>query len=1191
MTATKSKVRDKSSISRHQKVIIGIAVAFLLYSVTGFMILPVLLKNILAKKLTENLHRPVSIKTIQINPYLFKITVNNFQVASRDGDGQFIGFESLFVDLESISIIKRALVIKSLVLSDPRINLDRHMDSSYNFSDLIPAKAEKKKDGSKPFLFSLNNIEIKNGLIVFADEPKKTTHRVTDLNIAVPFLSNIRHDVEIKVKPAFSGIVNGAPINLSGSSTPFNDTRRTVFNLRLNRLNIPEYLAYLPGTGDLTLKSGQLDMAVVLGFRMQPGKIPALTLSGKFSLLGVDVAGIQGESYLTIPQIDLVFLDSKPLEKDFHLSKITIKEPDFLLRRKNDGAILPLALLPEKTESQAPEPKTGQENDLKLLVDEIDLNRGRVHFDDRSNSEPFATTLSPVDVKISNLSTLEGAEAKYDVALQTEAEESVAASGMLSLNPLATQLHVALQSFKVPRFSPYYQDSITSKVADGRLDLAADLHYSNQNEEKTIKAENIGVKLTALAINDKEGESLLTIPALTLTESSLDMTDRRIIVGNFSGNDGRLHLVRQQDGTINLSRILKPASTDAKQDGTNAGSSKEWSATLKKGSINGSSIIFNDNVPAEPTTILVDKIGLKAEDISTAGDSRGKVDLSMRIDKKADVSITGPLGVKPLSASLTLNLANLPVKTLQPYFSDRVNLVISDGAVSADGELKITSGDSDKLSTRFQGNAGVADFSSFDPVAGEEFLKWKDLKLTGMDYDSDRSAFRINKITWLDFYNKISVFEDGAVNLKGVLKNTGEPETAAPEKNLAEQTAEQADEGKSSLLVEIDTVSLKNGQFDFMDRSIKPYYSTSLSEISGTVTGLSSQPGVTAEADISAKLDKLAPLNITGKINPLSKDLFADLVINCKDIELSPTSPYTGKYIGYTVAKGKLSLDLKYLVEGTKLSGKNKAFLDQFTLGETVKSPDNLNLPINLAISLLKNRKGEISLNVPVSGDLNDPKFSIGGIVFKAIINLIAKAATSPFALLGALIPQGEDLQHINFAPGSSTIGEEYAKKLDTIAKVLYDRPGLKMDIAGSFNAEEERKVLHEMRFEQLLKNEKFKELSKKKGETVSLDKITVAPEEYETYLKEAFKEADIEKPKNILGFAKKLPPEEMEKLLRDSITITDDDLRLLAIQRANAVKSYIAAAGPVEPERLFIIEPQAGKDETGAPQVEMTIK
>ena len=1187
MTPGKSRKRQTGSMSRHQKFLVGIAIAFLLYSIAGFMVLPVLLKNILEKKLTENLNRPVSIETIQVNPYVFKITVNNFQVGSRDDDEHFIGFERLFVDLESASIFKRALVIKSLILSGPSINLARYKDSTYNFSDLIVSTDNKEEKESKPFLFSLNNIEIKNGSIVFADEPKEATHRVSDLNISVPFLSNVRHDVEINVKPAFSAIVNDTPVNMTGMTIPFHDTRRTVFNIRINRLNIPEYLAYLPNLGNLTLKSGKLDIKAVLGFEMQPGNIPALTLSGALALHGIDVAEMQGESYLTIPQVDLKLLDSKPLEKNFHLANITISKPEFLLRRKNDGTISPLDFLPEPQESETPESETDQQTPLELLVDEIALNSGTVHFDDQANSEPFTTTLYPLAVKISNLSTLEDAEAPVDISLQTEAEESVAINGALSLNPMEVHLHVTVQELQIPRFRPYYQENITPEVEDGRLDLAADLQFSKEDAGDIIRADNIGGQLSSLAVNDKDGESLITIPSLSIAESSLDMTDRRIVVGDFSGSAGKLHLVRQQDGIINLTRLLEPAPEKTKTETAEADSTKEWTATLEKGDISGFSVIFTDNTLAEPTTIPVDKIRLTAEDISTVEGSSGKVNLDLLIDRKANLSITGPLGVMPLSASLTLNLEGLPVKTIQPYFSDKVNLVISDGAISADGQLEVTSGEHDALSTQFQGNARIADLASFDPVAGEEFLKWQELSLTGMDYDSDRSSFRIDKINWHNFYNKIAVFEDGGVNLKAVLKKTGEPETDIPEKSVPEPAGEE----ESPFLIEINTVSLKKGQFDFLDRSIKPHYSTNLSDIAGTITGLSSQAGVTAEADITGKLDKHAPLHITGKVNPLSKELFADLAIDFKDIELSPTSPYTGKFIGYTVSKGKLSLDLQYLVEGSKLSGKNKAFLDQFTLGETVKSPDSLNLPIKLAISLLRNRKGEITVNVPVKGDLDDPEFRIGGIVFKAIISLIAKAATSPFALLGALIPEGKDLQHVDFVPGSSQLGDEYAEKLDTIAKVLYDRPGLKMDIAGSFNAVEEREVLHEMRFEQLLKNEKFKDLSKKKDETASLDEITVEPEEYETYLKKAYKEADIEKPKNIFGFAKKLPPEEMEKLLRASITITDDDLRLLALQRANVVKSYIVDAGPVEPERLFIIEPRTGEGKTDTPQVEMTIK
>ncbi|MDH3867186.1 MAG: hypothetical protein OES39_08845, partial [Desulfobulbaceae bacterium] len=240
---------------------------------------------------------------------------------------------------------------------------------------------------------------------------------------------------------------------------------------------------------------------------------------------------------------------------------------------------------------------------------------------------------------------------------------------------------------------------------------------------------------------------------------------------------------------------------------------------------------------------------------------------------------------------------------------------------------------------------------------------------------------------------------------------------------------------------------------------------------------------------------------------------------------------------------------------------------------------------------LLRNRKGEITLNVPVQGDLDDPEFSIGAIVFKAIVNLIAKAATSPFALMGALIPEGEELQYVDFTPGSSLIEEKYQAGLETIAKVLYERPGLNMDIRGSVNFNQEEEVLHNLRFEGLLKNEKYKKLSRKKDMTTSLDEIIIEPDEYETYLKAAYREATFDKPRNVLGLAKRLPPEEMEKLLRDNIIITEDDLRLLAIQRANGVKSFLVSTGPVEPERLFIIEPEIAAEESTTPRVEMTIK
>ena len=419
--------------------------------------------------------------------------------------------------------------------------------------------------------------------------------------------------------------------------------------------------------------------------------------------------------------------------------------------------------------------------------------------------------------------------------------------------------------------------------------------------------------------------------------------------------------------------------------------------------------------------------------------------------------------------------------------------------------------------------------------------------------------------------------------MKGPSGQGVEPlEAAEPEKAPAKSR---------SLLVEIDSVKLDNGEIAFLDRNITPNYASSFSELTGTITGLSSRADVTAEININGKLDQHAPLQITGRVNPLRDELYADLVLNFNDIELSPTSPYTGKFVGYTVSKGKLSLDLHYLVEGRNITGKNKAFLDQFTLGNTVESPDAMSLPVKLAIALLKNRQGEITLNVPVEGNLDDPEFSIGGVVFKAIINLIAKAATSPFALLGAIIPDGEDLQYVEFEPGSTHIAAEYTANLEAVAKALYERPGLEMDIKGGVKADEEKPVLHEKQFARLLKNEKLKELTRKKEMVPDQEQIIIEPEEYETFLKKAYKEATFEKPKNFIGLDKKLPAEEMEKLLRDNIKITWDDLRLLAIDRANAVKAFLVEAGPVEPERIFIVEPIIAEGEGGYKRAEMIIK
>jgi hypothetical protein len=267
---------------------------------------------------------------------------------------------------------------------------------------------------------------------------------------------------------------------------------------------------------------------------------------------------------------------------------------------------------------------------------------------------------------------------------------------------------------------------------------------------------------------------------------------------------------------------------------------------------------------------------------------------------------------------------------------------------------------------------------------------------------------------------------------------------------------------------------------------------------------------------------------------------------------------------------------LKYLIDKKKLDSQNNIFLDQFNLGDRVESPHATKLPVKLAIALLKNRKGEIKLDIPVTGSLDDPKFSIGKIILQVLINLISKAATSPFSLLGAVLGGGEELSYVEFDYGSTALTEPNAKKLETLVKALHDRSSLKMDIEGHVDMEKDREGLKQYLFNKKLKAQKLNEMVKKGQTVIPVDEVNIEPPEYGKYLKMAYKGEKFPKPKNILGMAKDLPVPEMEKLILTHIEVKEGDLRMLASQRAMKVKDAIIKSGQVEPERVFILEPKS---------------
>ena len=432
-----------------------------------------------------------------------------------------------------------------------------------------------------------------------------------------------------------------------------------------------------------------------------------------------------------------------------------------------------------------------------------------------------------------------------------------------------------------------------------------------------------------------------------------------------------------------------------------------------------------------------------------------------------------------------------------------------------------------------------------------------------------------------DFFAKVTVEKDATLNLQKVYgaqkqpaAGGGDPEVSVPAAPVQPPapSAAPAVPASQPKKIAIEAVTLQGGTLVFTDHHIKPEFSATMYKLGGKINGLSSEQMKFADVDLRGNLRNLSPLSITGKINPLRGDLFVDMKVSFSDIELSPLTPYSGAYLGYAVDKGKLFLDLMYHIENKQLVSENKVFIDQFTFGDKVESDTATKLPVRLAIALLKDSKGEIHLDLPVTGRTDDPKFSIWKVIGQVLMNLLEKAATAPFKLLGSLFGGTENFSSVTFSPGSATFSVAEAQKLTKLGKVLTDRPALNLEVTGFVDKERDPEGYRQELLLKKMKNEKFLSLVKEKKNLLSqtAETMEIGPEESSRWLAAVYKKEKFPKPRNAIGFVKDLPDPEMKKLIFANTTVGDEELALLARERAVAVKNYLVSEAKAPRERVF---------------------
>ncbi len=1162
------------------------AIVLLLLAV--FFALPPIVKSQAEKALANATGRTAAIERLEFNPFDLTAIVEGFTLADREGATPLLTIRALTANMSIASLWQWAPIFDSLQVVEPRFYFVRDAAGKYNVQDLIDA-SRAKPEGPPP-KFSLNNIEIIDGAIAFDDRPAERKHEVAKLAMRIPFLSSLPVDVAVRVTPHLSAVVNGTAFSLDGTTVPFAARREATLDIDIDAFVLRPYLAYLPVKLAPKLTSGSMTTKLKVAFVDGDEKTRSLTMTGEAMLDGVALTHADNAPLVAAQKLAVKIGKLDVFGRKLDIEQIEVTSPVVDVRRAKDGTIdiarplvadAPAPAAP--AEASAPATPAEPAPPWEVRVAAAHVGDGTLRVADDAVKPAFRTTLSEIDIKAAKIALPAAEEASVALGFKTDLGAVVALQATVVPATGAAQGQVEMKHLALARLYPYYGDLFNLDVTSGTIDFAGRFAYAPDAKAPRFTVSEGSGAIDKLELGlPGEKKPLWRMPQLALAGVAIDSAARRLEFGELTARDAFADVRREADGTINFARFMTTTAA------TGRGDEETWTLLIRKVALAGFGADIEDRTVTPPVMLRLREFGGSGENITNARGQRGSVNLRTRVGERGRIAFNGPVTTNPFAIDGRVDAEGLLLATIQPYLDQLVNVTVTNGTAATKGRLVFGLPDGAPLDAprrvTYAGDVTVSDFASLDKPTASDLAKWKTLTLSKVDIATAPFALAIGNIALDDFYARVIVYEDATLNLTRLLTpgSTPAPQAppAAPAASAATRTATTAAPAGSSLPLRIGNISTTRGNVEFSDFFIKPNYSANLTEVAGTVSTMS--PEQAGEIDLSAKIDRTAPVKVKGKLNPFAKDLTLDLTGEARGIELSPLSMYSGKYAGYGIEKGKLSGTVAYKIENRKLHATNRIVLDQLTFGAKVDSPSATKLPVLLAVALLKDRNGVIDIELPIEGSLDDPQFSVGGLIVRVIVNLITKAVTAPFALLGAIAGHGgAELSYIDYAPGSAALAPDGEKKLESLAKALTERPALKLEITGRADPAADRAALETAALDTLLKARKLMAIAASDNAPATAAEMTFAEGERDKYLTATYRDFPIpERPKNAAGELEPVPPAQMEAMLRKTMAVSDDALRALAYTRSGLAKEKLVGLG-VPDERLYSVAPKlAGEGE-----------
>lgn len=874
---------------------------------------------------------------------------------------------------------------------------------------------------------------------------------------------------------------------------------------------------------------------------------------------------------------------------------ILLEQPYVHVVIRPDGSLnLSELALPRSQPAAAPASKPA-----RLFINRLAIREGSLALEDHAHPSEFTAEIKPVTFELRNFTTAGAGRGAYALSGLSEAGERFAWSGSLQTSPLASHGQFEIDKLQAATIWSYIRDSVGFELPRGLLTLHGEYDFSAAVAPLKLMVDVHDLSLSDLAVRPKGSkDDYIHFSSLQISDTHTDLARRTVNVGRVRLHGGEVRAWLDPAGHVNLQDLLgtrssavagepaqghaaqnePPAATTSKVDGA----AVAWTVSVPDVALEAVKVAVEDRM-VEPAAVLqLDELQAQVSGFSTTGSEPVAVRLAGKVNGTGKLDVDARLSSALSALQGQIRLAGFDLTALQPFVSAETALSLTSGLLST--RLDLERNRDGKLSAT--GEAEIMRLRTVDTALKQDFVKCERLQIRGISYESAPATLHIHSVLAHAPYARVIIESDRTISVKKVLKtkDAGQPLGSDSEETLgkSEAAATATSQGGKRMSVTIDSINIVDGSANYTDFWIQPHFAVGIQTLKGSITGLTSSPQSRAKIDLQGAVDRYAPAHIWGVSNPLAAAGYTDLHLSFKGVELTSATPYSGRFAGYKIEKGKLTVDINYKIRNRQLTASHHMVIEQLELGERVDSPDAVHLPVKLAVALLKDRNGVIDLNLPVSGSLDDPEFSLAPLIWKAVVGLLAKVATAPFAALGRMFGGGEQLNYIDFAPGDATLDAAAQDKLRSLTQALQAKDKLQLDVPIAYSAQLDGPALATAHLEEQLRA--LEQKGRANGNAPSSSSPPDPQARFQLLLR-AYRTArgkDAALPAAAQAMAspsKKgtAPPDlaaanaALQSELLADVSVPDTALQQLGKERAQAIQQALVQ-GQIAAERVFII-------------------